>query len=131
MARKIITAITGLSLFAGVAMAHASTPAASSLRARSVLRAEARAATPERVAYFGFPAANVATTTQVGLAGIAIGTSGVVSQAAVAQAGGIGNIGVATANAQGFQGRGGYRGWRRVAMNDAPASGRADILFDN
>ena len=131
MTRKIITAITGLSLFAGVAMAHASTPAASSLRARSVLRAEASAATPERVAYYGFPAANVATTTQVGLAGIAIGTSGAVSQAAVAQAGGIGNIGVATANAQGFQGRGSYGGWRRVAMNDAPASGRADILFDN
>ncbi|XXX78201.1 hypothetical protein WMF30_05465 [Sorangium sp. So ce134] len=128
MARKIITAVTGLSLFVGVAMAHASTPAASSLKARSGIRAAASAATPERVAYYGFPAANVATTTQVGLAGIAIGTSGVVSQAAVAQAGGIGNVGVATANAQG---RGGYGGWRRVAMNDAPASGRADILFDN
>ncbi|WP_437999296.1 hypothetical protein WMF26_04635 [Sorangium sp. So ce185] len=130
MTRKIITALAGLSLFVGMALAHASTPAASSMKARPVLGAEASAATPERVAYYGYPAANVATTTQVGLAGIAIGTSGVVSQAAVAQAGGIGNIGVSTANAQGFGGRG-IGGWRRIAMNDAPACSRADVLFDN
>ncbi|WP_433933508.1 hypothetical protein AB3662_04080 [Sorangium cellulosum] len=128
MARKIITAVTGMSLFIGVAMAHAATPAASNLKARSGLRAEASAATPERVAYYGFPAANVATTTQVGIAGIAIGTSGAVSQSAVAQAGGIGNFGLAAANAGGYRG---YGGWRRVAMNDAPAPGQADVLFDN
>ncbi|WP_437877120.1 hypothetical protein [Sorangium sp. So ce513] len=129
MARKIITAITGMSLFVGVAMAHAATPATSNLRARTALHAEGSAATPERVAYFGFPAANVATSTQIGIAGIAIGTSGAVSQSSVNQAGGFGNIGVATANAGGF--RHGFGGWRRVAMNDAQAPGHADVLFDN
>ncbi|WP_437781650.1 hypothetical protein [Sorangium sp. So ce1097] len=129
MARKIITAITGMSLFVGVAMAHAATPATSNLRARTAAHAEASAATPERVAYYGFPAANVATSTQVGIAGIAIGTSGAVSQSAVNQAGGFGNLGLATANAGGF--RYGYGGWRRVAVNDAQAPGHADVLFDN
>ncbi len=136
MSRKIITAISGMSLFVGVAMAHASTPAASSLKSLSGLHLEASAATPERVAYIGMPAANVATTTNVGLAGIAIGTSGTISQASVAQAGGFGNVGVAAANAQGGRGFGhgrgyGYGGWRRIAMNEAQESGRADILFDN
>ncbi|AGP33856.1 hypothetical protein [Sorangium cellulosum] len=135
MTRKIITAAAALSLFAGMALAHVSTPAASSLEARSVLGAEASAATPEGVAFYGFPAANVPTTTQVDLAGIASGTSGVVSQAAVAQAavaqaGGIGDIGGSTANAQGFQGRG-YGGWRGNAMNGASGCGRADVRFGN
>ncbi|WP_437930947.1 hypothetical protein WMF37_17500 [Sorangium sp. So ce291] len=122
-----------MSLFVGGAMAHASTPAASNLKALSGVHADARVATPERVAYFGMPAANVATTTQVGLGGIAINTSGNIAQSAVAQAGGFGNVGLATANAQGGHGRGfgyGYGGWRRTAMNEGPASGQADILFD-
>ncbi|WP_437293376.1 hypothetical protein [Sorangium sp. So ce426] len=136
MTRKIITAVAGLSLFVGVAMAQAATPATSSLRGRSVLNAEASAGIPEKVAYYsGYPGANVATSTNIGLAGIAIGTSGSVAQSSVAQAGGYGNVGVATANAGGFHGRGGHGrghgGWRRIALNDAPASGQADILFDN
>ncbi|WP_437318068.1 hypothetical protein [Sorangium sp. So ce385] len=129
MTSKIITALAVLSLFVGMALAHATAPAASGLKARSVLGAEASAATPETVAFYGSPAADVATTTQVDPAGIAIGASGVVSQAAVAPAGGIGNIGVSTTNAQGFQG-GGYGAWRSIAMNGAPACGRADVLFD-
>jgi hypothetical protein len=135
MTRKIITAVTGMSLFVGVAMAHAATPASSSLKPRSVLQADASAGAPERVAsFYGYPGANVATSTNIGIAGIAIGTSGTVAQSSVAQAGGFGNIGVAAANAGGFGGRGhgyGHGGWRRVALNDAPASGQADILFDN
>ncbi|KYG11262.1 hypothetical protein BE21_57930 [Sorangium cellulosum] len=132
MTRKIIiiTAAAGLSLFAGMALAHVSTPAAASLEARSVLGAEASAATPERVVFYALPAANVPTTTQADLAGAAIGTSGVVSQAAVAQPGGIGNIGGSTANAQGFQGRG-YGGWGGNAMSGAPGCGRAGVRFGN
>ncbi|WP_437739890.1 hypothetical protein WMF39_29720 [Sorangium sp. So ce1504] len=135
MTRKIITAVAGMSLFVGVAMAQAATPATSSLKGRSALHPEASAGTPEKVAqYYGYPGANVATSTNIGLAGIAIGTSGSVAQSSVAQAGGYGNVGVATANAGGFHGRGhgrGHGGWRRIALNDAPASGQADILFDN
>ncbi|WP_437586175.1 hypothetical protein [Sorangium sp. So ce1000] len=131
MVRKIITAVAGMSLFVGVAMAHAATPATSNVQARSVLHASESAGTPEKVAYFcGFPGANVATSTNIGLAGIAIGTSGSVAQSSVAQAGGFGNIGVATANAGGFHGHG-HGGWGRVALNDAPVSGQADLLFDN
>ncbi|WP_437571512.1 hypothetical protein [Sorangium sp. So ce542] len=142
MTRKIIiiTAAAGLSLCAGMALAHVSTPAASSLEARPVLGAEASAATPERVVFYGLPAANVPTTTQADLAGTAMGTSGVVSQAAAsqaaaaqaaaAQAGGVGDIGGSTANAQGFQGRG-YGGWRGSAMNGAPGCGRAGVRFGN
>jgi hypothetical protein len=136
MTRKIITAVAGLSLFVGVAMAQAATPATSGLKGRSVLDASASAGIPEKVAYYsGYPGANVATSTNIGIAGIAIGTSGSVAQSSVAQAGGYGNVGVATANAGGFHGRGGHGrghgGWRRIALNDAPASGQADILFDN
>jgi hypothetical protein len=133
MTRKIITAVAGLSLFVGVAMAQAATPATSSLKARSAVHTNASAETPEKVAqYYGYPGANVATSTNVGLSGIAIGTSGALAQTSVAQAGN-GNVAVGMANAGGFHGRGGYGrgGWRRIAMNDAPASGQADILFDN
>ena len=129
MARKIITAITGMSLFVGAGMAHASAPAASSLKALSGLQAEASSATPGRLAFYGMPGANVATTTNVGISGVAIGTSGAVANAGVANAGGFGNLGVATANA-GMFGRG-FGGHRRVALIDAPVSSRADILFDN
>ncbi|MDC0677603.1 hypothetical protein [Sorangium atrum] len=131
MTRKIITAVAGMSLFVGVAMAHAATLPTSSLKGRSVLQTNASAGIPEKVAYYcGFPGANVATTTNIGIAGIAIGTSGSVAQSSVAQAGGYGNLGVSTANAGGFHGRG-PGGWRSVALNDAPAPGQADILFDN
>ncbi|WP_437708484.1 hypothetical protein WMF45_30295 [Sorangium sp. So ce448] len=132
MTRKIITAVAGLSLFVGVAMAQAATPATSSLKGRSVVDADASAGIPEKVAYYsGYPGANVATSTNIGIAGIAIGTSGSVAQTSVAQAGN-GNVAVGMANAGGFHGRGyGHGGWGRIALNDAPASGQADILFDN
>src|SRR5262245_8326495 len=137
MTRRIIIAIAGMSLFCGLAVAQAATPAASRLTPVSDLDAKASTATPERVAYYGYPAfnsANTAANVQVGLAGIAIGTNGTVSQAAVAQAGGIGSVGVAAASSQGyFGGRGlGYHGGpRSIAMNDAPSASQADILFDN
>ncbi|WP_437523647.1 hypothetical protein WME79_34495 [Sorangium sp. So ce726] len=136
MARKIITAITGMSLFVGVAMAHASTPAAPNLKAGAVPHPDARAATSVLAACSGMPVANVNITTNIGIAGIAINTSGTVTQSAIAQAGGVGNFGLSAANGyggRGLGGRGGFGrgGWRRVAMNEAPDPDRADILFDN
>jgi hypothetical protein len=140
MNRKIITAVAGMSLFGGLAMTAAAAPAAATLAPTAALDADASAATAEKVAYLGLPAVNTATSTQIGLGGIAIGTQGSVSQSAVNQAGGFGNVGVATANAAtgaraaGF-GRGGFGrghgGWGRVAMADEQSAARSDVLFDN
>ncbi|WP_157906620.1 MULTISPECIES: hypothetical protein [Sorangium] len=111
MVRKNIMAISGMLLFVGGAMAHASTPATSNLKANSGLHTEATAATPARIAHPGaFP-------TVVGQPMI---VTDAVPGASLSQA----------------QGHSGFRyhgagGPRRSESNDALADSRADVLFDN
>ncbi|MFT3767506.1 MAG: hypothetical protein QM820_18790 [Minicystis sp.] len=121
MNRKIIPAVAAMSLFGGLSMLAASAPAAAKLAPTAQREATESAVNPEKVAL-----ANTTVNTAIGLGAVAMGNNGSVAQSQIGQAGGIGNVGVATAMAAAHH----FGGWK-VAMVDVPVAAQADILFDN